>query len=341
MLIDQQGRLSSIETLRGLAALAVVWFHLTKLYTGGPVQASGSYGRLGVEAFFVISGFVIPYSLHRAGYCPAQFFRYLARRAMRIEPPYLLSVAIVVALWHLSALTPGFRGEQPHFEFGQIVAHLCYAIPFTQYKWLNLVYWTLAYEAGFYVVAGLCFPFIARAKTPVFSATFAAAFIALSILYRPPIMLLFFLIGTAGFRHFIGVDGRASFILMAGAAVAVLVFLGEPAMAFVGAATIVLILFVEIPEIAPLLFLGEISYSLYLLHSPIGGRVINLGARFTQGAVTELALSLLATCVSISAAWIFWKYIEQPSRNMARRLTLNQRTGHETGPLTTEIATLR
>jgi hypothetical protein len=56
-------RVLSVEGLRGIASLSVAWFHLTNTYQWGIVRASGSWCWLGVEAFFVIFGFVIPYAL--------------------------------------------------------------------------------------------------------------------------------------------------------------------------------------------------------------------------------------------------------------------------------------
>ncbi len=52
-----------VEYLRGVAALGVAWFHMTNTYGPGFVASFGSLGWLGVDVFFVISGFVIPYSL--------------------------------------------------------------------------------------------------------------------------------------------------------------------------------------------------------------------------------------------------------------------------------------
>jgi peptidoglycan/LPS O-acetylase OafA/YrhL len=66
-----QSRVQSVEYLRGLAALAVMWFHFTQggnFVPDGWIKSSGTYAYLGVEVFFVISGFVIPYSLASAGY---------------------------------------------------------------------------------------------------------------------------------------------------------------------------------------------------------------------------------------------------------------------------------
>ena len=56
-------RLQAVEYTRGVAAFMVMWFHFTYLMPDGVLRASGLYGYLGVEAFFVISGFIIPYAM--------------------------------------------------------------------------------------------------------------------------------------------------------------------------------------------------------------------------------------------------------------------------------------
>src|SRR4051812_15611660 len=96
----QVGRIGSIDLLRALASIAVCWFHLTG--SAGPasraVKLSGVYGEFGVQAFFVVSGFVIPYSLRRGGYTHRGFFKFLAKRLVRVDPPYLASIALSLAL---------------------------------------------------------------------------------------------------------------------------------------------------------------------------------------------------------------------------------------------------
>ncbi|MDB5452444.1 MAG: putative acyltransferase, partial [Caulobacteraceae bacterium] len=155
-------KLSNVEGLRGLASLAVAWFHLTNQYDWNAIRWSGAYGWLGVECFFVISGFIIPYSLHRANYQLSGFPRFIARRLVRLEPPYLVSIALVIALAYASTLAPGFRGGAPHYSAPQLLSHLLYLAPAFHQEWVNPVYWTLAYEFVFYVAAGLLFPVLFR-----------------------------------------------------------------------------------------------------------------------------------------------------------------------------------
>jgi hypothetical protein len=50
------GRIRSVEVLRGLAALAVTWFHLTNTYDAHWVCESGRFGWLGVEDFLLYLG---------------------------------------------------------------------------------------------------------------------------------------------------------------------------------------------------------------------------------------------------------------------------------------------
>lgn len=315
-------RLYSIDILRGLAALAVAWFHLTNSYPAGPVRWSGSNGWLGVEAFFVISGFVIPYSLHAADYRIAQFARFMTRRFIRLEPPYIASILLVIALWSVSAAMPGFRGGPPQYSLAQVMAHLFYLVPFTHFGWLNVVYWSLFFEFLFYVSVGITFPLIAGGSMLAIVVPFGAIFLTCSYFTEPPAVILLFLFGIAGFRSHAKLDNqRVFYATICGVALA-LIYLGQPAMALVGAATVLVILTVEFPRCRILYFLGTISYSLYLLHVPIGGRIVNLGMRFGESEVFYLALSFAALIVSIIAAALYWRFIEAPAHQLSKSIQL-------------------
>ncbi len=58
-------RLDILDALRGLAALSVAFFHFTNAMNPTIFQQIANLGWLGVEVFFVITGFIIPYSLGR------------------------------------------------------------------------------------------------------------------------------------------------------------------------------------------------------------------------------------------------------------------------------------
>ena len=60
---ESRERLQAVEYTRGLAAFMVMWFHFTVRLPDGVLRTSGLYGYLGVEVFFVISGFIIPYAM--------------------------------------------------------------------------------------------------------------------------------------------------------------------------------------------------------------------------------------------------------------------------------------
>jgi len=69
--------------LRGVAALAVVLCHLR-----GPLGAVTEYGWLGVQVFFVLSGFVMSQTLARYTVTPRFVGNFILRRSVRLDPVY-------------------------------------------------------------------------------------------------------------------------------------------------------------------------------------------------------------------------------------------------------------
>lgn len=67
-------------------------------------------------------------------------------------------------------------------------------------------------------------------------------------------------------------------------------------------------------------FLGKISFSLYLLHVPIGGRIINLGGRYANTSWKVWGVLLVALIVTLIASWIFYKLVEYPSQKLSKRI---------------------
>src|ERR1700761_6863297 len=120
-------RLPTLDALRGLAALSVMWFHFTKHMIPsigtGVVYTSGRYGWLGVEVFFVISGFVIPYAMHRAGYTISCYGKFLLKRITRLDPPYLLSIVFIIAYQYVLTRRSSYQGPPFQISLSQVLCH--------------------------------------------------------------------------------------------------------------------------------------------------------------------------------------------------------------------------
>jgi peptidoglycan/LPS O-acetylase OafA/YrhL len=157
------GRLQSIDALRGIAALGVVLYH-SVLQTQNAVpnnvfhwpvkaiQFLSSMGYIGVFLFFVISGFCIHLQWAKSQASgkevPPRFGTFWKRRIRRLYPPYLIALALFMAM---AALSVGI--DVTHFFVYDIVLHLLMLHnldPHTCYS-INGVFWTLAIEEQLYL----------------------------------------------------------------------------------------------------------------------------------------------------------------------------------------------
>lgn len=145
-----QTRLAVLDGLRGLAVLLVLWYHVWEIsWLPAPwrwLQFVPETGFIGVDLFFFISGFVIVYPFVKAlvnGDVLPTWGVFAYRRALKIVPSYVLSIAVCAAVgyWQLS-------GDAAR----QLVTHLLFI-----HTWfpdtaggINGVLWTLAAEVEFY-----------------------------------------------------------------------------------------------------------------------------------------------------------------------------------------------
>lgn len=102
---NSAGRYRSIDGIRGLAALAVVFYHLSGSLSAelsallpDIVNAFFSYGYLGVPIFFVISGFVISISVGSATINRGYFGRFVLRRSIRLDVTCWASIVLALVL---------------------------------------------------------------------------------------------------------------------------------------------------------------------------------------------------------------------------------------------------
>ena len=338
MHIARSERQESVEILRGVAAFSVMWFHLTNgnssfLPSDSLLKASGAYGWLGVQLFFVISGFIIPYSLSLRSYqITADGLGFLGRRIARIEPAYLASAILMVVLQVVSALTPGSHADMPASGLVTSLAlHFAYLAPWFDVPWLSPVYWSLAIEFQYYIAMLFVTPLLLstrRSNVYLFllvTAAFSLAFHDTRTLF--PFLPLFGL-GFVRFLAFRRVLNLAELLIWAVIFFGLSWFVLDPLQAL-AAAFAFGFLFLPLNRPVPVLsFLGSISYSLYLIHVPIGGRIINLAARLPPTIIVQLVAVLVAVVVSIFAAYCFWWVIEKPSAKLSK--SIGAKRGHLT-----------
>ncbi len=328
------GRVETVNSLRGLAALSVALFHFSNgspgFYVPPVLRAIGAYGWLGIEVFFVISGFILPYSLWRAGYwlSPSSFGRFIWKRVARLDPPYLCTIVLILLLAYLSSRSPGFRGPPFHFDLLQLGLHLGYLNAFAGLPWLNPVFWTLAVECQFYILIALVFPLIISGKRIVRMSAICLLLIT-SLLYAPGNVVTYyfplFTCGIISFQWFAGICAKweAALILLP-AAVMLGMRMGVLVMA-VGLAAAFIIVAIPSWTNAPLAFLGTMSYSLYLLHVPVGGRIINLAQRLPPSTAVGVAGMATAVAASIGAAYLLYSIVERPAQRYAASLRFTQK----------------
>lgn len=317
-------RIDTIDYLRALAALAVCLFHFNgDDFVGIPAISSVlRYGYLGVDAFFVISGFVIPFALYRSGYTIKDCGAFFAARFLRLYPAYLATCVVIIALWHLSAITPGFQGDLPQTSAAQLISNALLICEFTGESALSPVFWTLAIEAQYYLLIAASMPFLSGGYRPL-------RWIILGVWIVAPLFIklegavfswtALFAIGILGYLWRTRQVSRfefSGFLLLA--AIAHLEVKGYASI-LAGGFTIALILIPIRWRISWLAWLGSISYSLYLLHATIGGRIINLTMRLPETWWIRIAAVALALLVSLVAAALFYYFIEKPSHQFSRQ----------------------
>ena len=134
--------------------------------------------------------------------------------------------------------------------------------------------------------------------------------------------LFLFLLGMLAFqRRAKLIEKNVFYALLIPATIGTWYMLGS-LIAFVGVATCLAILFTDVSN-RVFLFLGQISYSLYLVHVPIGMRAINLGTRFAASYPAKLLLLLFAFALSVIAAYLFYLLVEKPAQTWAANIRYN------------------
>ena len=249
---------------------------------------------------------------------------FLGRRIVRIEPAYLVSTVLMVVLQATSALTPGSYAAMPASGLAASLAlHFAYLAPWFNVPWLSPVYWSLAIEFQYYI-AMLFFAPLLLSNRRVSVYAFLLATGMLPLVFRDTRTLFpFFPLFALGFIRFLAFRRLLTWAELSSWAVyffGLCWFVLEPAAALAAAFAFGFLFLPLSRPIPALSFLGAISYSLYLIHVPIGGRIINLAVRLPSNTAVQLAAVLFAVVISLFAAYCFWRLIEKPSAKLSKSI---------------------
>ena len=338
-----------IEGLRGIAILLVLLFHAGLPWTPG--------GFVGVDVFFVISGFLITGKLWRESQQPGglSITKFYAWRIRRLLPAALVAVAIVTLVGLLiaaplnrSELAADGAASALSIANMRFISSVDYFAP-TASPSPFLHFWSLSVEEQFYLVWPALIVLLTwrggsskRLIAALVIGVIASFAFSMWLTDASPARAFYLLptrlwqLGAGGLLALIGVVGtsrRAGALAWAGlAAIALAGVALTSEMPYPGLAALlptlgaVALLYggaapggpLRLLAAAPLRFLGKISYSLYLWHWPL----LVLPLMFLERALTGVEI-VVAVAAAIGVSWLSWRFVEQPFRygERSRRAT--------------------
>lgn len=344
--VNPQGnRLAEIDALRGIAAVLVLLFHYTTRFDqvyghSQPLEISFPWAYVGINLFFIISGFVIFLTLARTRHASD----FIVSRVSRLYPAYWISVLITFWVVRMLGL-PGKQVSSNEAALNMLMFHGSFGVPH-----VDAVYWTLEVELLFYVLALALF--LSRQLHRVH--WFLYALIALKVVYalasrqfgidlpwriQWALILPFipwFACGIAIYRatHEKNTFERSTRRHDYGILLAAIVSIGYVDGIMFG---LLCIFFSALVWLAAnnrlillrnpvILWLGFISYPLYLLHENIGWGVMRIIER--AGFSPWLAIGA-ASGVALVLAWLVANFVERPAMQWVRSQFKHGRTHKE------------
>lgn len=329
---------NNFTLLRLLLALAVVLGHFKSLSGMNDTVFPFNLADAAVDAFFVVSGFLIAGSFDRS----RGVLEFYTRRVFRLLPMYVFILLVQTAL--ILMLLPGGMLSAPERTLRYLVVNLSFA-NFLQYDiagvldrlrvpGINPSLWTLKIEMGFYLVVPLICLAVRRWGWGVLALIFAASALyhggmmhlgAVRYAKQLPGQLQFFTVGMA--LHLYG----HRLIVGRGLAVAVCVgflviwTLFQPLPAGVSPIVTGAFVFCFALCLPVMRVKRDLSYSVYLMHAPLIQTAILLGLFHDTPAIL---LAVVATVLVLSVGTERW--IERPSNRFGKGLSRRLR---RSGPI--------
>jgi peptidoglycan/LPS O-acetylase OafA/YrhL len=338
-----------LNTLRAVAALSVCFHHhlfTTKIYIHeySPLRIF-EFGNHGVTLFFVISGFVIPYSMYNKDFKLPNYGKFIIKRLARLEPPYVVAIFLGIAFAYVRTLNPNGNGIDITPTFQQVMLHFGYMIPLKdifQYfgyqpeilqskGWIIGVFWSLAVEFQYYLYIGLVFPLIIHKKIIyrcvgyfVIFGTATLSFLKFNTNFLPS-WLPVFMVGIILFlRHVKHIKDVEFYTLLLLSLIASYYCRGYEIAIATAISFLLIILFTNY-ENKFFHFFSLISYSLYLTHTIVGDPFLNLTRHYVPDYLEEILFFPLAVGLSTAVAYVLYLLVEKPSMKLSSRISWNKK----------------
>ncbi len=322
-------RIDELDSLRGIAAIAVSFAHF---HVGSKlINQIGVYAQHGVELFFLISGFVIFMTLQKK----QTVLDFLVARFARLYPAYIISVGLIALLF---LLFPAYLPQAPAtktFLGNCMIWHQLFNIDS-----VTVVYWTLWVEIRFYalMLIVLIFRQVNRIERFLWIwLLFVCGYEAIQVLVfgnksKIPVASFIYALAIPGFVHYFvaGIvfykmftkkSNKDHFILL-GACLARELYLFSPHTTPIVLCCYILFFLLiygklRFLRLKPFLFLGKISYSLYLTHQILGNLTIKILSMHTF--ISPGVKFLITEVVTIGVATIICYLIEYPAMGIIKR----------------------
>ena len=353
--------IGALTGIRGIAAVWVVLYHAHAGHDGSGIRPQGALwefflnGYLAVDLFFVLSGFVMALSYGhyvRQGWTRPTYLAFLVRRFARIYPLYALMTLLVAGL-----IVAGIS-KSTELTAATFAANLLLVQAWGLRESLNSPAWSISTELAAY----LLFPLLAVVTLkgswtrPALTAAACMACLycisqvatppdvdardgVLDIFWMPsfwPLLRCFseFSLGLAAYRLHTHATVRrlfdrpaASFAIAAALLVALLI--PEADMAVVAVLPLLLVVIAQGDnwlkrglELPVVLFLGDISYSLYLVHSPLLRVRRIVGSKLTPhlgDMFSDVAGIIAFYTILLAMSYLTYRFVEKPCRRAIRR----------------------
>lgn len=326
--------------MRGVAAMSVFFFHLDIFLPGTPLLTKlFSQGFKGVYIFFVVSGFIMA---HTTAIATSQKLdattNFIGKRLIRIIPLYYVATAIVIVL--LKAV-PRYFSERPDL----LIKSLAFIPTFEPGRAPNygepplFVGWTLNYEILFYALFAIAILFGKKRDIALYCFfAFFVIFLPLMVLHTVTLnvtgyefqsnalkflsnpILLYFIAGVllAKLSH-ITLTHKIGWSLFAGSLILFLVtyFVGTPLTDFLFitllvASASILAVYGETRLSKAFIYLGDISYSIYLFHMIVIFAVRGFFNKFGLAPTTSVwIIQVICFIVTLIVSAISYELIER------------------------------